>query len=242
MSSFSLTTEKYAGPLETLLDLIEDRKLSISHISLSEVCDAYLAHIEKLPALPIGETAQFILVASTLLLIKSRSLLPTLSLSEDERESVAELEVRLARLAIIRRAGKLLRMSLGKAPLYIASERPRGIARPIFRPAEATTTTLYEAAKRLLALLPTTSSLVEASIAPVLALEEVVSNLKSRLSRAFRAHFSELTRGGDRGSLIVHFLAVLELVRHGSLSATQETLFGEIALENEETGVPRYGV
>ncbi|HWP61085.1 MAG TPA: segregation/condensation protein A, partial [Candidatus Paceibacterota bacterium] len=94
--TFAIKGEAFEGPLEALLDLIESRKLSISEISLAEVCDAYLAHIEQLPQLPLGETAQFILVASTLLLIKSRSLLPSLELTADERESVEELERRLA--------------------------------------------------------------------------------------------------------------------------------------------------
>src|SRR5882672_5982125 len=93
--TFAIETPSYKGPLETLLDLIEARKLSISDISLAEVADSYLAYVEKLPEMPLAETSQFVLVASTLLLIKSRSLLPILELSEDERESVDELERRL---------------------------------------------------------------------------------------------------------------------------------------------------
>jgi len=97
MERFSVETEAFSGPLEALLNLIEDRKLAISEVSLAEVTDAYLAYVEKLPGLPLGETAQFILVASTLLLIKSRTLLPTLTLSDDERESVQELARRSSR-------------------------------------------------------------------------------------------------------------------------------------------------
>src|SRR3984957_19238454 len=103
---FQLATDSFQGPLEALLDLIEERKMPISEVSLSHVCDAYLAYVEKLPELPLGETAQFILVASTLLLIKSRTLLPSLELSADERESVEELERRLARYAVYRKAAK----------------------------------------------------------------------------------------------------------------------------------------
>src|SRR5665213_2458332 len=118
--AFTLETEQFVGPLESLLNMIEDRKLSVSEISLAEVCDAYLAYVEKLPEMPLGETAQFILVASTLLLIKSRTLLPSLELSTEERESVEELERRLARYALIRNAAKVLRRSWGKDPLVLA--------------------------------------------------------------------------------------------------------------------------
>src|ERR1700722_3993280 len=149
---FEFATESFQGPLETLLDLIEERKLPISEISLSHVCDAYLAYVEKLPQLPLGETAQFILVASTLLLIKSRTLLPTLELSNDERESVEELERRLARYAIYRKAAKLLRKEWGQKPLFFAKRAP---GRPaVFSPAEASKSSVLEAARRLLNTLP----------------------------------------------------------------------------------------
>src|ERR1700722_5936780 len=128
--TFSVATQTFEGPLEALLNLIEARKLSISEVSLSEVCDAYLAYVEKLPEMPLGETAQFILVASSLLLIKSRTLLPPLELSAEERER------RLARYAIVRKAAKLLRKEWGSAPLLLPKRAP---ARPsIFSPAEAT--------------------------------------------------------------------------------------------------------
>jgi len=144
MGKFSVATETYSGPLEALLNLIEERKLSISEVSLSEVTDAYLAYVEKLPELPLGETAQFILVASTLLLIKSRTLLPMLSLSDDERESVEELERRLARYALIRKTAKLLRGHWGTRPLLLAHRAP---LRPtVFSPADAALGTIAAAA------------------------------------------------------------------------------------------------
>ena len=81
MAAFTVSTQQFNGPLETLFNLIEERKLSVSDVSLAEVTDAYLSYVEQLPELPLGETSQFILVASTLLLIKSRQLLPMLEFS-----------------------------------------------------------------------------------------------------------------------------------------------------------------
>jgi segregation and condensation protein A len=236
---FTLETGQYQGPLEALLDMIEDRKLSITDISLSEVADAYLAYVEKLPELPLGETAQFILVASTLLLIKSRTLLPTLSLSQDERESVAELERRLAKLQLIRQAAKLLRKKWGRAPLPLARRSPERPA--MFKPSEAAAQTVYAAATRLLNMLPKPEKMVEAAVAPILALEDVISNLKTRITGAFRAKFSELTASKDKQEVIVYFLAFLELVRSGSASVTQEKLFEDITIEAEQAGLPKYG-
>ncbi|MDP3645596.1 MAG: segregation/condensation protein A [bacterium] len=239
MDKFSVATEKFEGPLEALLNLIEERKLSVSEVSLGDVCDGYLAYIEKLPGLPLGETAQFILVASTLLLIKSRTLLPSLELSEDERESVAELERRLARYAIIRKASRFLRKEWGTHPLLFASRAP--IQESVFSPAEASVGTIAAAGARIASLLPKPEALARAAVAPLLALEDVIVSLKKRLTSAFRARFSELTKTSDKHEVIVYFLAMLELVRSGSASATQERLFDDIMIETESIGAPRYG-
>jgi segregation and condensation protein A len=236
---FSIETEVFSGPLEALLNLIEERKLPISQVNLAEVTDAYLAYVEKLPQLPLGETSQFVLVASTLLLIKSRTLLPSLSLTEEERESVEELEQRLARYALIRKAAKAMRREWGKAPLLFAKRAPE--SPPVFSPAETSLERIAEAVRRLVQILPKPEALAKAAVAPVLALEDVIKQLKNRLSNAFKASFAELTRSSDRQEKIVYFLAALELVRSGSISVTQEKLFSDITLEAESTGVPRYG-
>lgn len=239
--AFSLETQFHQGPLEALLELIEARRLSITQVSLAEVCDAYLAYLEKLPELPLAETSQFVLVASTLLLIKSRSLLPSLSLTEEERESVAELEKRLAMLKLTKNTAKLLRKEWDRAPLMI--ERRTPARETIFAPAEASVSTLSNAIGRLISLLPIPEKLAAAAVAPVLALEVVVANLKTRLASAVRTTWSELTKHADRGERLVQFLAILELVRHGSLSVTQQSLFGDMIIESDEvSSTPRYGV
>src|ERR1700681_3762327 len=71
-------TRVYEGPLDLLLELIEKRKLLINDISLATVTDEYIARINSMPEMPVGETAEFVALAATLLLIKSRSLLPML--------------------------------------------------------------------------------------------------------------------------------------------------------------------
>ncbi|MEK7069100.1 MAG: segregation/condensation protein A [Patescibacteria group bacterium] len=239
MTTFALETEQFQGPLEALLNLIEERKLSISQINLAEVTDAYLAYVEKLQKLPMGETAQFILVASTLLLIKSRTLLPTLTLSEDERESVAELERRLARYAQIRKVAKVLKQKWGRSPLFFAKHAPERA--PIFSPSEISIENLAKTARRMVSILPIPKALAQASVAPVLALEDVIKQMKTRISSAFKSKFSEMTTSRDKYEIIVYFLAMLELVRSGSLSATQDKLFSDILLEAENAGVPQYG-
>lgn len=239
MTAFTVSTEKFSGPLETLFNLIEERRLSVSDVSLAEVTDAYLSYVEKLPELPLGETSQFILVASTLLLIKSRQLLPGIELSEDERESVEELEWRLARYAIIRKSAKLLRRAWGTAPLILPRRAP--MLEPIFSPGQIGLQSILESVTRMISALPNAVKSAKALVAPVLALEDVIVRLEKRLLGAVRAKFSELTKAADKNELIVYFLAMLELVRSGSISATQERIFSDITLEAESLAAPKYG-
>lgn len=243
---FKIENEHYQGPLETLLDLIESRKLAVSLVSLAEVCDGYLAYVEKLPELPLSETSQFVLVASTLLLIKSRSLLPV-PITDEEEHSIEELERRLKRLSKIREAAKLLKKDWGKKSLAFARRAPdvtkiTGMEKPKFAPGESTTQTILAAVRKLVNSLPKPEKLAEATVAPVLKLEDVIVSLKDRLNRAVKTRWSDFTKGASRGDLIVHFLAVLELVRHGSVSVTQDKLFSDILIESDEvSSLPKYG-
>lgn len=239
MTAFTIATEKFNGPLETLFNLIEERKLPISDVSLADVTDTYLAYVERLPSLPLGETAQFVLVASTLLLIKSRTLLPMLELSSEERESVEELERRLARYGVIRKTARILRKEWGKRPLSFPRRVPE--PSPVFAPGKITLNVISASVCRLMSILPKVEKTAQALVAPVLALEDVIVRLEKRLRTSLRARFSELTKSRGKHETIVYFLAMLELVRSGSISVTQERIWSDITLEAESFVAPHYG-
>lgn len=244
MDGFEIENDHFKGPLETLLDLIESRKLAVSLVSLSEVCDAYLAYVEKLPELPISETSQFVLVASTLLLIKSRSLLPV-DLSDEEELSIEELERRLKHLARVREVAKLVKKQWGKEALSLERRVPEMESltgsHKLFAPREASVQTILAAVQKLIRTLPKPEAMIEATVAPILKLEDVIVSLKNRLTGAVRTRWSEVTKGASRHDMIVHFLAILELVRGGSVSVSQEKLFSDILLETDDVGAPKYG-
>ena len=117
-SNFSIKTTVFEGPLELLLDLVERRKLLINDISLSEVTDEYIRQVSIMQELSLPNTAQFIALAATLLLVKSKSLLPILDLSDEEEHSIEELEERLRLYQVIRDAALPLQASFGQKRLY----------------------------------------------------------------------------------------------------------------------------
>src|ERR1035437_2753511 len=101
---FTIKTQSFEGPLDLLLDLIEKRKLFINDISLAQVTDDFISHIKQGTGVSMGESAHFILVASTLLLIKSKSLLPDLNLTDEEQGDISDLERRLKMYKCIKEA------------------------------------------------------------------------------------------------------------------------------------------
>lgn len=120
-SIFTIRTEVFEGPLDLLLTLIEKRKLFINDISLAKVTDEYIEYIKLLPDYSLGDRAQFIYIASTLLLVKAKSLLPTLQLTEEENADIVDLERRLKELELMRKASEDIRKHFGSKIIF-----PRG--------------------------------------------------------------------------------------------------------------------
>jgi segregation and condensation protein A len=85
-SGYTVHLERvYHGPLDLLLKLVRDKELEIHVVSLAEVCDGYCLYIRELPDIQIDEAADYLVIAATLLAIKSKSLLPTEEVeSEDD--------------------------------------------------------------------------------------------------------------------------------------------------------------
>ncbi len=92
---YVVKTENFEGPLDLLLNLIETKKLQINTFSLSSITDNYLEKIKNLKDFPMEEVTKFIYVASLLILIKSKSLLPLLEYTQVEEGDIKSLESRI---------------------------------------------------------------------------------------------------------------------------------------------------
>lgn len=237
--SFAVKHEKFEGPLELLLDLIEKRKLFINDISLAKVADDYVAYVRSVGNFPLSESAQFVLIASTLLLIKSKSLLPNLELSEDEKGNIADLERRLALYKIYRERAASLSHIFGKKILFASEERK---IQPVFSPDKSMTlSNIFESMRSVLANLPKKELLPKAVVDKVISLEEMISNLTSRITTSLKMSFKEFTKDKEgRINVIVGFLAMLELVKQGIISVVQERHFDDIVMKTENVGLPKY--
>jgi segregation and condensation protein A len=238
---FTVKTQSYEGPLDLLLDLIENRKLFISDISLAQVTDDFISHVRQFEQLPMGESAHFILIASTLLLIKSKSLLPELSLTQEEKTDIHDLETRLKILKRIKDASVHVGHLFGAEVIFPQSHaRP---INPIFAPdPELTLTRALLTLRDLINRLPKKETLPTHVVQKVVSLEEMIGTLTTRITSHLRMSFKDFTKDHkeNRVNVIVSFLAMLELVKEGVLLVTQESHFGDIVMETKDVGVPRY--
>jgi segregation and condensation protein A len=242
VNTFAVKTPVFEGPLEALLDLIERRKLLITDISLAQVADDFVAHLQSLPEMPEGEVAQFVLVASTLLLIKSRSLLPSLALTPEEEQSVHDLERRLEAYRRLRDAARRLARGWLREPLF--GRRGRSPEPPTFAPPRGLDAAgLLAKAHAILAKAPKAlPKTPQALVRRAVSLEEAVSSLSVRIRTALSGSFREIAglKGASRHEAAVHFLALLELVRRGIVRTQQADHYGDIRLEAAEVSTPRY--
>lgn len=238
----NVKTAVYEGPLDLLLELIEKRKLLINDISLAQVADEYLLRIKDMAELPVGETAEFIALAATLLLIKSRSLLPNLELSDDESRDIKELEYRLAVYQLLKDAAKGIGRQALDAPLLFEGNTLE--PEPLFIPDESLSMPgLRAAAQVLIEGFPATLALPQVNVKKIISIEEMIERLAGRVSSALRLSFHEFSKFGKkeaRPEIIVSFLALLELVKQGIIRATQDKKFGDIMLESDAIATPTY--
>lgn len=231
-------TSVYEGPLDLLLELIEKRKLLINDISLAAVTEEYLARLNDMKEVPVGETAEFISLAATLLLIKSRSLLPLLNLTDEESQDIKELEYRLAVYQLIKNSTRPLQQLFGEKILHegaVPSLPPMWVPDPA-----VTVVSMLAAARTLIEGFPATLSLPKVSIAKVVSLEEMIDKLAQRVGAAMRLSFKEFSGKTQKPEVIVGFLALLELVKQGIINATQDKEFGDIHLESNAVSTPTY--
>lgn len=239
---FKVKTEAFEGPLELLLSLIEKRKLLINDIALSQVTDDYIKYIESHPEMPIQQSSQFIVIASTLLLIKSKSLLPTLELTEEESRNVEDLELRLKLYQKYKEAGEKIAEMFGANPLFERNYIPSADVEVFAPPKTISIEILKEVALRSLQKLPKVEKLPQAIVRKVVSLEDTIQKLTTRVKNNLQMSFREFAGMGkeEKVNVIVSFIAMLELVKQGLIAVTQSDAYDDIKIETKEVSTPQY--
>lgn len=240
-SEYQVKTHIFEGPLDTLLSLIEKRKLFINDISLAQVADDYIAYVKSLENFPIADSAHFILIASTLVLIKSKSLLPTLTLSEEEESNIEDLEARLREYQKYKALSRHLRERFNIHVEYL--RLPSKEKMVVFAPDKnMSVEKIRETILSIISQIPKKEFVPKAVIKKIISLEETIENLTKRITENMRMSFKDFAGVGkkEKVNVIVSFLAMLELVKQGIIQVRQDKNFHDIEMENQAVGIPRY--
>lgn len=236
---FNINIERFSGPYFKLLELIEERKLSINEFSLSHITDDYISYIKDLEnrgEKDIVDISQFISVASTLMLIKAKSLFPNIIYSEEEKESVSNLEKKLELYKSMLDASKGINKIYGKNILFSISKFENKESVFVWDK-RVDITLLHSIAIASLLKIPKKERLKEVAVKQVLKIEDVIERLLERVQNSFNLSFKEFSSSmsGEvktfeekKSAFIVSFLAMLELVKNGLLSAEQGSEHNEI--------------
>src|SRR3989339_924704 len=242
-STYKVRAGTFEGPLDVLLSLIEARKLFVNEISLGDVTNDYIAYVKSLSeeSRNINDVSYFVLIAATLILIKSKSLLPNLALTEDENEKIVDLEARLRLYQIIKNAGIDIKANFGAKIIFTPTDRIW--SEPIFAPDPLiTVANIAKSIADVLAEVPKKEAkLPEVEVKKIINIDEVINTLTSRIQTAMNLSFREFSKSHGAGDaeeakvhVIVSFLAMLELVREGLIDVIQNATYGDININKQE--------
>lgn len=222
--SFTIQQQQFSGPLALLLDVLDKKELAITEVHLAEIANDYLTYIQQSDVAP-EELADFLVIASRLIYLKSRELMPYLRIDEEEEGVPLEDQLRLYRLfadAAKEVANQFHKEERAFAPKIIRWKKQK-VAEAQFLPAKNITS--MELANQFHAILKRLEpffALQEASVVRVKSVEQRIEELHQAIQRRAQFGFRDVVRGAkNKAEVVVSFLALLELVRQHVIVARQ---------------------
>jgi segregation and condensation protein A len=227
--------EQYNGPLDLLLQLIEQQKMDITQISIAAVTDQFLKHVKDLKEVDPTTLADYLSVAAKLLVIKSKAILPTLKLEKEEEEIALDLEAKLLLYKQFKEVARHMRVldlrrqqSFTRATTF--EEKVNFYPDP-----EVGQDTLRDSILNVLESLKEINTLPEATVKEAISIQQKIDDLQITLSSRIETKLSELlATAKDKTEVIVTFLALLELIKQRILTVEQERIFSDIIIKRPE--------
>ncbi|HLD20747.1 MAG TPA: segregation/condensation protein A [Patescibacteria group bacterium] len=228
--AFEVKLETFDGPLHVLLELIQGEELPITEVSLGNVTQKYLEYMNT-HEVPPAELADFLVVATKLLLLKSQAILPIEVESEDEDPSTLALQLRLykefvdasrtleerfdsSHWSFERAVPDVVRLGVGEVVTNLRAED------------------LREAFSGLLKRLEPFFKLQTAALERVVSVKERLQEIHQAILSRTKMTFRQIASGGkSKVDVVVSFLALLELVKQGVVHVVQSGVFDEIEIK-----------
>ena len=234
----------YEGPLDLLLHLIKRAELDARDVTASIITEQYLAYLELLDSLNLDVAGEYLVMAATLLLIKSFSMLPHAGTEdlEEAEELKRDLVARLLEYQRYREAAEKLgaRALLGRDVFAAPGEKLPDPPPEEDGQAQRLNVSLFDLVEAMGAVLKRLTKTTPRQIAlRDIPVAECIPRIMTALEQAggaveFAALFEDFRDSNDRSMVIATFMALLELIRQGRVRAHQEHRYGPILLERRE--------
>ncbi len=228
---YKVKLEKFEGPMELLLELIEKEKMNITELSLSKVADEYLEYIKDNHNIHLENLAEFLSVAAKLILIKSKALLPMLKFSDEEEEEIKDLTYQLEEYKKFKKASLLIGEMAERGLISYARESFSGVKTVFYPPENINRFDLKKYFQLVISEIPQLEKLKEEVVEEVVTLEERIVELENSLRSKAETSFSTLiAKASTKVDAIISFLAMLEMIKQRIIKVEQKDLFEEIKL------------
>lgn len=230
MTQTTITTEQFSGPLDLLLSLVNEQKLSISELALAEVTEQYLRYLDTLGETRAEELADFLVVASKLLLLKAKTLLPQFLPEEEEPESNLAAQLQLYKTFVDMSKDVRRRWESG----YHSSFRvePRRMPTQFVAPSNLTEKYLYTTMLEVVTRLRPPKPLPETTIDHTISVREKINQIRLLLAERRRFGFTDMIAdASNKTEVIVSFLAILELMKQKVVTLRQDQSFHDILIQ-----------
>lgn len=245
----SYKLEHFEGPLDLLLHLIEKNKVNIYDIPIAEITEQYLDYVNHMEKEDLNVVSEFLVMAATLLDIKARMLLPKEIDEEtgEEQDPRAELVARLLEYKKYKYMALVLQDREDDAGLifYKKPTIPKEVAK--YEPpvdldkllGDLTLAKLQKIFEQVMKRQEDKIDKVRSNFGVIrkepVSLEEKIGSVMEYARKHRRFSFRQiLEKQGDRLEIVVTFLAILELMKIGKISLTQEHIFDDMQIETLE--------
>ena len=242
--AFIVKTTVFEGPLELLLQLITKHQLEVTAIGLTQVVEEYVALLDEMKEMDLDVTSEFLMVASTLIQLKARSLLPSgaeLDL-DDEIEFMEERDRLLSRLlacVTFKDVSAVLQRRFQETNRFVP--RVSGIDQVIKSKPQDIQLPVDEAKLVAIAVRVFERNSQEPDLdhldLELPSVERAIVDLRERVSREIFADFDDVISGCSRTiEVAAYFLAMLELARWGLIEVSQENWSSGIEIRHRSDG------
>jgi segregation and condensation protein A len=228
---YTVSLPDFEGPLDLLLNLIEERKLPITDISLAAVADQYVTYVKQLEEIDPATVMEYLLIAVRLMVIKSQVLLPRPPETDGEENEADNLAEQLIAYKKAKETAQLLRqIEENKRRSFLRSAPPVRVQGPIVlaqHDIEELTDALLRALSRVKA-----AEAQPLELPPRVSIESRIDHIRGRIGVRSRLAFGDLIGSSvTLDELIATFLALLQLLKRREVEATQDSPLGEIWIE-----------